>query len=143
MVEDIKWIGEKILWEIAVRTYYPPWMLGNRLQQWWYNKNSLLQEWLVLRLEISIRKEEVPMPKLPFICQQANMVERVTQMWDDSGYNSWIEIRLKNGQTISIEFEGTIEINSSVADGMRKRKWGGMSANMVSLVEETFTQRMG
>ena len=83
------------------------------------------------------------MPKLPFICEQANMVERVTQMYDGSGYNSWIEIRLKNGQTIQIQFEGTIEIQSSVADGMRKQKWGGQAINLVDLVDEEFVQRMG
>jgi len=58
MIEYMIWIGELALWKIAVWTYYPPWMLGNRLQRWWYNKNSLLQEWLHWRLLISIREAE-------------------------------------------------------------------------------------
>ena len=61
MIKYIVWVGEMILWKIAVWTYYPPWMLGSRFQRWWYNKNSLLQEWLHWRLSISIRKVEVEM----------------------------------------------------------------------------------
>lgn len=83
------------------------------------------------------------MPKLPLIYEQANMVERITQIFDGSGYESWVEIRLKNGQTISIEFEGTIRIESFVADGMRKNKWGGKSVNTIFLVDETFAQSRG
>jgi len=64
-------------------------------------------------------------------------------MYDGSGYNSWIEIRLKTGQTITIEFEGTIHIRSSVADGMRKQKWGSQAVNLVDLVDEEFVQKVG
>ena len=83
------------------------------------------------------------MPKSPFICEQANMVKSVELLCDSSGYDHYVEIRLKNGQTITVEFEGTIHIRSHVADGMRSNKWGGQAVNLVDLVDETFEQSMG
>ena len=56
-----------ILWEIAVRGYFPPWMLGNKFQRWWYHTIGSLQGWLLDRLEINIRKceKELDITKSP------------------------------------------------------------------------------
>jgi len=47
---------EMFLWKIALWTYRPPWITGNRFQRWWYRKNEMLQEWLAWRWEIEMRR---------------------------------------------------------------------------------------
>lgn len=49
---------EMLLWKIAVWAYHPPWITGNRLQCWWYRKNSLLQEWLTWRWKVELGRLE-------------------------------------------------------------------------------------
>lgn len=46
------------LWEFAVWTYFPGWMLGNRFQSWWYFQNSRLLEWLTWQLLIDLATAE-------------------------------------------------------------------------------------
>ena len=81
------------------------------------------------------------MSELSVVCEQANLVESVRRLCDGSGYEDYVEIRLKNGQTITIELWDTINIRSYVANGIRTNERGGREVNQVCLVNETFTQR--